>query len=60
MAYQEDIIYIKKTIVQKNSTIFFNYAYLKVGSDTMAYKEIVTKTVVGKSKKTYYSKRDIE
>lgn len=28
-------------------------AYLKLGSDTMAYKEIVTKAVIGKGKKKY-------
>ena len=42
---------IKK--IAKNSAIFFCNAYFKLRSDVMAYKEIVTKAVIGKGKKKY-------
>ena len=43
----------KITKKQYKSTIFSLYAYSKLRSDTMAYKEIVTKAVIGKGKKKY-------
>ena len=49
----------KKVLKNKNSTFFIYMAYLKVGSDKMAYKEIVTKAVIGKAKKKYKNTYEI-
>ena len=39
----------------QNSAIFLILAYPKLRSDIMAYKEIVTKAVIGKGKKKYHN-----